>query len=414
MPVGQGLVSNPTGSGDTVEISPVPNVVDTTSSEEDEPPEIEENIMPWTTVERRRARSLDSPSEERSSARRGMNTGRKLTKEQTRLVETATTQMTTPQKEVLRRRQEKVVPARKNSPTPSQGEGPSKRKGKGIDPREWGNVNISRESLDVDAQATALELIAQQNKSNNTGRMHAPKKKGRIAYVPNLPAESRPVAQIATDSYLGAALRRIKRSSKSSGSKRDNDPTTSSNESYDDMSPSDGGDDSDDSSSGSSYSSHHRRRRDNRHGRNKRHRSQSFSSSRRKTLIKPIAPREYNGQAEPRAYHRFVRESEAYLRDGRVKGRQQIFLLSYYLSGRAYDFYTQKVALNEEEWTLHQFYGELFNFCFPIDYRMQLRKNLARCHQNDKSVKTRIDSNSGASELRSFGGELCKRTWLQL
>ena len=265
VPVGQGLVSNPTGSGDTVEVSPVPNVVDTTSSEEDEPPEIEENIVPWTTVERRRARSLDSPSEERSSARKGMNTGRKLTKEQTRLVETATTQMTTPQKEVLRRRQEKVVPARRNSPTPSQGEGPSKRKGKGIDPREWGNVNISRESLDVDAQATALESIAQQNKSNNTGRMHAPKKKGRIAYVPNLPAESRPVAQIATDSYLGAALRRIKRSSKSSGSKRDNDTTTSSNESYDDMSPSDGGDDSDDSSSGSSYSSHHRRRRDNRH-----------------------------------------------------------------------------------------------------------------------------------------------------
>ena len=31
VPVGQGLVSNPTGSGDTVEISPVPNVVDTTT-----------------------------------------------------------------------------------------------------------------------------------------------------------------------------------------------------------------------------------------------------------------------------------------------------------------------------------------------------------------------------------------------
>ena len=29
-------------------------------------------------------------------------------------------------------------------------------------------------------------------------------------------------------------------------------------------------------------------------------------------------------------------------------------------------------------------------------------------------VKTRIDSNSGASELRSFGDELCKWTWLQL
>ena len=46
----------------------------------------------------------------------------------------------------------------------------------------------------------------------------------------------------------------------------------------------------------------------------------------------------------------------------------------------------QRVSSNEEEWTLHQFYEELFNFCFPIDNRMQLRKSLTRCHQNDKSV----------------------------
>ena len=35
---------------------------------------------------------------------------------------------------------------------------------------------------------------------------------------------------------------------------------------------------------------------------------------------------------------------------------------------------------------MSRFYEELFNYCFPVDYRMQLRKNLARCHQNDKTV----------------------------
>jgi hypothetical protein len=63
-----------------------------------------------------------------------------------------------------------------------------------------------------------------------------------------------------------------------------------------------------------------------------------------------------------------------------------VFLLSYYLDGKAYDFYTQKVSMNEEEWTLPQFYTELFNYCFPVDYRMQIRRSLARCHQNEKSV----------------------------
>ena len=368
----QSAISNPIGSGNTVEVSPLPDIVDSTSSEEDEPPEIKEKNLPWTTVKRRRARSLDSPSEGGVSKGRDSVPNRRLTKEQVRAVETATTNMTTPQKEVLRRRQKKVVPIRGGSPTPSQGEGPSKRKGKGIDPREWGNVNISRESLDVNAQAVALESIAQQNELNKTGYKNAPKKKGRAAPVHGLPAESRPVAQIATDSYLGTALQRVKKSSKYSGSKGDNDPLTSEDDSSGGSSPSDGGDGSDGSSSRSSYSGHHRRRRDNRHGRNRRRRSRSLSSSRRRTLIKPIAPKEYNGQADPRAYHRFVRESEAYLRDGRVRGRRQVFLLSYYLSGRAYDFYTQKVSSNEEEWTLHQFYSELFNFCFPIDYRMQL------------------------------------------
>lgn len=64
----------------------------------------------------------------------------------------------------------------------------------------------------------------------------------------------------------------------------------------------------------------------------------------------------------------------------------KVFLLSYYLTDKAYYFYTQKVAINEEQWTVPEFYTKLFNFCFLVDYQMQLRKNLARCHQNDKSV----------------------------
>ena len=129
---------------------------------------------------------------------------------------------------------------------------------------------------------------------------------------------------------------------------------------------------SDTSSTGSS-SSDTRQRKNNRHGHNHRRRNKSSSHVKSKNLIKPIAPTKYNGQADPRLFHRFVRESGAYLRDGKVKRNRQVFLLSYYLTDKAYDFYTQKVASNEGYWTLKQFYVELFNFCFPIDYRMQLR-----------------------------------------
>ena len=143
---------------------------------------------------------------------------------------------------------------------------------------------------------------------------------------------------------------------------------------------------SDESSGLGAQSTANHRRKHNRHGQNLRRRKKSSSSTGSGTLIKPIAPKEYDGQADARSYHCFIRESEAYLRDGKVKGQRQIFLLSYYLTGKAYDFYTQKVASNEGNWTLRQFYNELFNYCFPVDYRMQLRKNLARCNQNEKSI----------------------------
>ena len=82
--------------------------------------------------------------------------------------------------------------------------------------------------------------------------------------------------------------------------------------------------------------SDNQRRKNNRHGQNYQRRYKSMSRARSKNLIKPIAPEKYDGQADPRAYHRFVRESSAYLRDGKVERNRQIFLLSYYLTDKAY------------------------------------------------------------------------------
>ena len=140
-----------------------------------------------------------------------------------------------------------------------------------------------------------------------------------------------------------------------------------------------------DSETNDSKFSHQRgkKRRDNQHGWNK---CQQWYSSASGSRIKPIPPKEYNGAADVRAYHWFVRESDAYLWDGKVRGQQKVFLLSYYLTDKAYNFYTQKVTIDKDHWTVSQFYKELFNYCFPIDYRMQLWKTLARCHQNDKTI----------------------------
>jgi hypothetical protein len=65
-------------------------------------------------------------------------------------------------------------------------------------------------------------------------------------------------------------------------------------------------------------------------------------------------------------------EGMAYLVDGKVKHWQQVFVLSYYLKGKAYDFYTQSV---NEQWTMFE---SMFDYCFPVNYQTEQQDKLKR------------------------------------
>jgi hypothetical protein len=99
-------------------------------------------------------------------------------------------------------------------------------------------------------------------------------------------------------------------------------------------------------------------------------------------VVTPIPPKDYDGTADSRAYHRFVMEGETYLRDGKVPRERHIRILAYYLEGKAYNFYTQKVAFDDpNNWSVHKFFTELFNYCFPVDYRQRMRIKLEELNQ---------------------------------
>ena len=377
----------------------------------------EDNGLPWTTVRRRRAHSLDSAKNSRNMKYIRFKPSKELSKEQKTTVKAATEALTEQQKEQITRRQTLV------DDKPEKVEaGPSNPKGKGIDPREWGNINLSEEELNVEAQAAALnsfktrkespEYIKEKpsrKKKKSTSKKNITKQKLRddltmekelmSSHYTRAPkfgfprinydrmgrrAESRPAAQIAPKSSLGVALnnveKRHRKKPSESPSSSSSSPSSKESESSDE--------ESERSSSPSSQSSSGRsRRRHRQHGKHGKRRSRK-SPKRSKTTIKPIPPKDYDGSPDPRSYHRFVRESEAYLRDGKVHRSRQIRLVAYHLEGKAYDFYMQKVADDEDSWTLHDFYVELFNYCFPIDYRMQMRKKLNRCYQGDNKTIT--------------------------
>ena len=65
-----------------------------------------------------------------------------------------------------------------------------------------------------------------------------------------------------------------------------------------------------------------------------------------------------------------MKESVAYVQDGKVHQKQQVSIISYYLKGKAFDFYIQKVSRTEHKWTLAEFFKEMFDYFFPPDFKM--------------------------------------------
>ncbi|OAX32783.1 hypothetical protein K503DRAFT_804946 [Rhizopogon vinicolor AM-OR11-026] len=313
----------------------------------------------------------------------------------------------------------------------SLGEGPSK--GKGIDPHNWGGIDIDDSDIDIHAQAEASKAWAtardwskkksdaQAEVSNNESdcepeirklqdefnedsrskKKDKPtrgpidlmvkkviSKKSKKVVTRDTPPAMDAAAQIAPKSYLGRAFEQINASKKGRSSRKDNPSgpshriDDSSSSSTDKSSPSDSSsdpaslssssttDDSSlepsDSSSTNSYESTptHKKRSSK-----KWKWSKSWKSARKKVTLKPIPPTKYDGSVDSRLFHRFITEGTAYIQDGNVPRSRQVFVLSHYLKDKAHDFYVRQVSDRPSGWRLSEFFTELFNYCFLLDFR---------------------------------------------
>ncbi|KAF9023657.1 hypothetical protein BDZ89DRAFT_907906, partial [Hymenopellis radicata] len=104
-------------------------------------------------------------------------------------------------------------------------------------------------------------------------------------------------------------------------------------------------------------------------------------------LLKPDPPEKYNGAADLRAFMKFVTDGTAYVRDGRVPKNSRVLKLSRYLTGTAHDFYMSSVSDDPKAWRLKQFFIELYNYCFPLTFRLDQRRKLERTFQDNKTVR---------------------------
>ncbi|KAG6812836.1 hypothetical protein H0H87_009537, partial [Tephrocybe sp. NHM501043] len=224
------------------------------------------------------------------------------------------------------------------------------QKGKGPDPRNWGGIaSLLNEDIDVDRQRMALDAYARakiaqihiNEPSNGRVEDHGSLTEGgsppvnvatkginsKPANAIQVPISSNDTQEgiksmelrihLPPHSFLGSAFLNISNNVPSSGGSI---PSQSAPEYIDEGS--------------------------------------SRSGKGSMSLIKLIPPKKYDGSPDAWAYHRFITESTDYTETGRVEPQRCVFVLSRFLEGRAYDFYTQKVAMNVGDWTLREFFIE--------------------------------------------------------
>jgi hypothetical protein len=98
-------------------------------------------------------------------------------------------------------------------------------------------------------------------------------------------------------------------------------------------------------------------------------------------------PKDYDGTDDPFLFFQFITQSMAYIKEGRIPVDIQINKISYFLKGKAYKFYSSEVAYDVDEWTLEHFFNELFNYCFPPDFRIQQLEKLDTLKQGSLRVR---------------------------
>lgn len=181
-----------------------------------------------------------------------------------------------------------------------------------------------------------------------------------------------PAGQIGPDSYLGFALNDASKHPKLSPPSREEDNTGPST-----VHPSSGPpSSSSDSSDSGNDSSGMEKPKHKKHKKSKR------------PAWKPIPPTPYDGRADPEVFHRFVRQITEMINGYDIPRDMIPSTVANFLNGRAYDFYANTVAENPRQWTkLRDFFIGLFNYCFPMDFRLQIRAKLDKFHQYEKTVR---------------------------
>lgn len=103
-------------------------------------------------------------------------------------------------------------------------------------------------------------------------------------------------------------------------------------------------------------------------------------------FLKTTPPFIYNGEVQATLFKKWVREVRLWIEQGRLGDSEGVQTAGRFLAGRAYQFFERDVLALQKKYSLTEFFERLFNYVFPVDFRMQQRDKFDTCKQENRSV----------------------------
>ncbi|KAF9563675.1 hypothetical protein CPC08DRAFT_632496, partial [Agrocybe pediades] len=103
-------------------------------------------------------------------------------------------------------------------------------------------------------------------------------------------------------------------------------------------------------------------------------------------FIKSSPPFVYKGEVQATLFKKWAREVRLWVEQGRLSEPEGVRLAGKYLEDCAYNFFERDVLSLKKEYNLTEFFSHLFDYVFPVDFRMRQRDKFDACVQDRRSV----------------------------
>ncbi|KAJ7892509.1 hypothetical protein B0H14DRAFT_3684971 [Mycena olivaceomarginata] len=103
--------------------------------------------------------------------------------------------------------------------------------------------------------------------------------------------------------------------------------------------------------------------------------------------IKIKAPFIWDGKPVMDTFDHWTYEVDTWIELTALSDKLAMKLIVNFMSGTASKFFMDHVATNLKQWTIKDVYKALFDYCFPTDFKLRLRKRLMSAYQGKKTVR---------------------------